>query len=75
MPTPMKKFATQLESDVLRALKAFSKQEGKQIQSVVNTALKQYLESQGKPQARKHVLEAYLKSTQQFDGLYKELAK
>ena len=50
-------------------------QMGKQIQSVVNIALKEFSESQRKPKSRKHVIDAYLKSTQEFDGLYKELAK
>ena len=49
--------------------------EGKQVQSVVNMALREFLESLGKPKGRKHVIDAYLKSTQQFDGLYKELAE
>jgi hypothetical protein len=75
MAAKLEKFATQLESEVLAALKKYSEQEGRKIQSVVNSALKQYLGAQGKPQARQHVMDAYLKSTEQFDGLYKELAK
>ena len=75
MAANMEKFATQLERDVLIALKEYASTEGKQIQSVVNIALKEFLASQGQPKGRKHVIDAYLKSTQQFDGLYKELAK
>ena len=75
MAANMEKFATQLERDVLIALKEYASTEGKQIQSVVNIALKEFLESQGQPKGRKHVIDAYLKSTKQFDGLYKELAK
>ena len=75
MATNMEKFATQLERDVLIALKEYASTEGKQIQSVVNMALKEFLASQGKPKGRKHVIDAYLKITQQFDGLYKELAR
>ena len=52
-------------------LKEYASREGKQVQSVVNMALREFLESQGKPKGRKHVIDAYLKSTQQFDDLYK----
>ena len=43
----MEKFATQLERDVLIALKEYASREGKQVQSVVNMALREFLESQG----------------------------
>ena len=75
MAANMEKFATQLERDVMIALKEYASREGKQVQSVVNMALREFLESQGKPKGRKHVIDAYLKSTQQFDDLYKELTE
>ena len=47
MAANMEKFATQLERDVLIALKEYASREGKQVQSVVNMALREFLESQG----------------------------
>lgn len=39
----MKKFATQLDDDVLHQLRAFAKEQGRNISSVVNEAVEEFL--------------------------------
>ena len=77
MAITREKFATQVDADLLKALRRLAKAEGRQIQAVVEDALRAHLEekSSGKNGARDHVMTAYLKSTERFAGLYEKLAK
>ena len=67
------KFATQLSADVLMQLKETAKKEGRQIQAVLDEALREYFQSRQRP--RPHVMKALRASIRQHEALYQELAK
>ena len=69
------KFATQLHTALLESVRKFSKSEGRQIHSVVEDAHRDHLDAKNGAPGREHVMEAYLKSTERFSGLYKKLAQ
>lgn len=73
--TPKVKFATQLAPDVLHALRDIARQEGRQLQAIIDEALREYMENRNARAPRKHVLEAAWLSMARHDTLYKELAK
>lgn len=69
------KFATQLSPDVLMQLKETAKKEGRQIQAVLDEALREYFQSRQQQRPRTHVMKALRASIRQHEALYKELAK
>ena len=70
-----KKFATQMDADLLRRLREYAKSEGRQIQSVLEEAVEMMLKEKQGYVMRPDVKAAYEASLEQFDGLYKRLAK
>lgn len=77
MSAVREKFATQVDSTLLGAVRKLAKSEGRQIQAVVEDALREHLETKTgeNVRGREHVMAAYLKSTERFSGLYKKLAQ
>ena len=77
MAAVREKFATQVDAELLESVRELAKSEGRQIQAVVEDALREHLEAKQSPrsQGREHVMEAYLKSTERYPGLYKKLAQ
>ena len=77
MALQREKFATQVDSDLLTEIRDLAQSEGRQIQAVVEDALRSHLVANNKTvhQGREHVMAAYLKSTDRFSGLYKKLAQ
>jgi hypothetical protein len=74
--TARQKFATQVDAELLEAIRQIAQAEGRQIQAVVEDALREHLQAkQGGIAARQHIMDAYLKSTERFAGLYKKLAE
>ncbi len=69
------KFATQVNSDVLVAVRNLAEKEGRQLQALVDEALSDLLEKRKKAQARPHVMDAYRASHEKFAPLYKKLAE
>lgn len=69
------KFATQADPVVLDALKNLATSEGRQIQALVDEALRDYIERKTSNAPRRHVMDSFKKSMAQYDSLYKELAK
>ncbi|SBV98120.1 conserved hypothetical protein [uncultured delta proteobacterium] len=69
------KFATQADPEVLAALRAMAATEGRQIQALVDEALREYIERKQEEKPRRHVLQAFQSSVAKYDSLYKELAK
>ncbi len=69
------KFSSQAAPEVLRALRSIAESEGRQFQAVLDEALREYIERKEKGQPRKHVLTALASSIDEFDALYRELAK
>lgn len=75
MTTDREKFSSQADPKVLAKLRHVADKEGRQFQSVLEDALVEYLERHQTERPRAHVLEAFGMSMQEFDELYKNLAK
>jgi antitoxin-like ribbon-helix-helix protein len=69
------KFATQVDPELIEAVRGLAKEEGRQVQSLVDEALNDLIEKRrlGKPRA--HVMAAYRSSVGRFGKLYKKLAE
>ena len=75
MARPLKKFSTQADEKLLEEMKDLAKKEGKQFQVLVNEAFQDLIEKKQQTKPRKHVIAHFEKSLEDFDDLYKELAK
>jgi predicted transcriptional regulator len=75
MAKPLAKFATQADPDLLDQIRAIAGKEGKQLQSVIDEALRDFVDKRTRGKARPEVLTAFGESLAEFDALYKELAK
>jgi hypothetical protein len=69
------KFATQVNSEILAALRSLAKAEGRQLQALVDEALADLLEKRRLGRQRPHVMAAYQASHEKFGPLYKKLAE
>jgi hypothetical protein len=69
------KFSSQASPDVLAALRQLAASEGRQFQAVLEDALRDYLERQQRDRPCQHVMSAFASSLDEFDALYKDLAK
>ena len=69
------KFATQADPELLTTLRKIAGEEGRQLQSLVDEALREYVERKQGKTPRKHVMQALQASMGQFDDLYRELSK
>jgi len=69
------KFSSQASPDVLAGLRQLAASEGRQFQAVLEDALRDYLERQQRDRPRQHVMSAFASSLDEFDALYKNLAK
>jgi predicted transcriptional regulator len=76
MPTAVReKFSSQAAPDVLAALRQIAENQGRQFQSVLDEALRDYIDRQQKERPRRHAMAAFASSLEEFDSLYRELAK
>lgn len=69
------KFSSQAAPEVLAALREIAASQGRQFQSVLDEALRDYIERQQKERPRHHVMASFASSLEEFDSLYRELAK
>ncbi len=69
------KFATQVDSRTLAAVRRRSEKEGRQIQSLVEEALADLLDKRRGGAPRRHVIAAYQRSHDKYGELYKKLAR
>jgi len=69
------KFATQVNSEILAAVRTLAQTEGRQLQALVDEALADLLEKRKNSRPRPHVMAAYLASHEKYGELYKKLAK
>jgi len=69
------KFATQADPEVLAALRKIAGQEGRQLQALVDEALRDYIEQKLGKSPRRRVMQALHDSLAEYDLLYRELAK
>lgn len=72
---PKEKFATQVDGRLLDAVRKLAREEGRQIQALVDEALADLVEKRRKDRPRAHVMSAYLASHDRFAPLYKKLAE
>jgi hypothetical protein len=75
MPPTRKKFATQVNSEILSAVRRLADKEGRQLQVLVEEALADLIEKRKKATPRSHVMSAYLSSHEKYASLYKKLAE
>lgn len=75
MSKPLKKFSTQADEELLNKVKEIAEKEGKQFQLLVNEAFEDLIEKRQQSKPRKHIIAHFEKSLDDFDDLYKELAK
>ena len=76
MSSPVReKFATQVDPDILARVRELARDEGRQVQTLVEEALADLVEKrrQGKP--RPNVMAVYQGSHGKFGSLYEKLAK
>jgi len=69
------KFATQVNSETLAALRDLAQSEGRQIQALVDEALADLLEKRKPSRPRAKVMKAYMASHEPFGALYKKLSE
>ena len=75
MSQTREKFATQVNSDILSAVRTLANKEGRQLQALVDEALADLIEKRKKATPRAHVMGAYLASHEKYGPLYKKLAE
>ena len=75
MSTVREKFATQVNSEILAAVRSLAKNEGRQLQALIDEALADLIEKRKNSNPRDHVMAAYVASHERYVELYKKLAR
>jgi len=75
MPAPLTKFATQADPEVLDEVRKIAAREGKQLQGVIDEALRDFIEKRKRGKPRPEALTALGESLAEYEALYRELAK
>ena len=76
MATPQReKFATQVDPQILQAIRDLARSEGRQLQALVDEALADLVEKRKQQRPRAHVMAAYQASHETFAPLYRKLAE
>ena len=75
MSSTREKFATQVNSEILTAVRTLAEKEGRQLQALVDEALADLIEKRKKATPRAHVMGAYLASHDKYASVYKMLAE
>ncbi len=74
MSKTREKFTTQVDSEILSAIRAIAKQEGRRLQTLVDEALADLIEKRRQARPRPQVMAAYIASHGKYGELYKKLA-
>jgi death-on-curing protein len=75
MSQAREKFATQVNSEILAAVRTLADKEGRQIQALADEALADLIEKHKNAKPRPHVMGAYFSSNASYGPLYKKLAE
>ena len=75
MAVAREKFASQADPDVLAGMRAAAEAEGRQLQAVIEDAMREYLDRRASDRPRPQVVEALAESIAEFDSLYERLAQ
>ncbi len=71
----LEKFATQVDPEILAAVRDLAKSEGRQLQALIDEALGDLVEKHRNARPRAGVMSAYQASHASFAPLYKKLAE
>lgn len=74
MSQAREKFATQVNPEILAAVRSLAEKEGRQLQALVDEALADLIEKHKNARPRAHVMGAYLASHEKYGLLYEKLA-
>jgi hypothetical protein len=69
------KFATQVNTEILAAIRTLAEKEGRQLQALVDEAFADLIEKRSKTTPRARVMGAYFASHEKYAPLYKKLAE
>jgi predicted transcriptional regulator len=69
------KFATQADPQLLTTLRGLARAEGRQLQALIDEALREYVERKQGGTPRRRVMAALDESLLQYDDLYRKLAE
>jgi hypothetical protein len=69
------KFSSQVAPEVLAALRQIAESQGRQFRSVLDETLRDYIDRHQKERPGRHVMTSFASSLDEFDSLYRELAK
>jgi hypothetical protein len=75
MSQTREKFATQVDSEILAAVRQLAGKEGRQLQALVDEAFADLIGKRKNATPRAQVMGAYLASHEKFAPLYKKLAE
>ena len=75
MSQTREKFATQVNSEILSAVRMLAEKEGRQLQALMDEALADLIEKRKNAKPRPHVMGSYLASHERYGSLYKKLAE
>lgn len=68
-------FATQIDSQILAGILTLAREEGRQVETLVEEALSDLIEKHKQARIRPEVITAYQASHERFATLYKKLAE
>lgn len=75
MAVSREKFSSQADPEVLAEIKNIASNEGRQLQSVLDEAMRDFIEKKKTGKARRHVMDAFDDSLKVHDKLYEKLAQ
>jgi hypothetical protein len=75
MAARLAKFATQADPRILEEVREIAAREGKQLQTVIDEALRDFIDKRKRGKPRPEIMTAFGESLAQYDSLYRELAK
>lgn len=75
MTAGREKFSSQAAPEVLAALRQIAESQGRQFHAVLDEALRDCIDRQQTARPRRHVVASFASSLEEFDSLYRELAK
>lgn len=75
MEQPREKLATQMDTAMLAELRLQAKTEGRDLDTLITEAVRQYLAAKRDEAPRAHVMETYRATLDEYHEVYKKLAE
>ena len=75
MGSVREKFSSQADAQLLAKMRKIARSEGRQLQALLDEAMRDYVDKKQSGRARAHVRKAFSESLRDFDALYRDLAK